>query len=80
VNAVLQCLLNLYIFRKELLNYNKFDVLNLFAHRYEHGMNNLNIYEIRQSLGEYLISLRATWSLVFVHESVEIYIIHICIV
>jgi len=29
------------------------DVLNLFAHRYEHGMNNLNIYEIRQFLGQY---------------------------
>ncbi|KYN13100.1 ATP-dependent DNA helicase PIF1 [Trachymyrmex cornetzi] len=52
-NAVLQCLLNLYIFRKELLNYDKLDVLNVFTHRYEHGMNTLNTYEIRQSLGEY---------------------------
>ena len=29
------------------------DVLNLFTHEYEHGMKNLNTYEIRQSLGEY---------------------------
>ncbi|KAG5330256.1 PIF1 helicase, partial [Acromyrmex heyeri] len=36
-NAILQCLLNLYIFRKELLNYD----------------NNLNTYKIRQSLGKY---------------------------
>jgi len=61
-NVVLQCLLSLlyiynllylllYIFRKKLLNYDKFEVLNLFAHRYE--MNNLNTYEIRQSLREY---------------------------
>jgi len=53
VNAALQCLLHLNIIRKHLLNYDKLDVLNLFAHQYECGMNNLNIYEIRQSLGEY---------------------------
>jgi len=53
-NAVLQCLLHLHVIRKQLLlNYDKLDVLNLFAHQYEHGMNNLNTYEIRQSLGEY---------------------------
>jgi len=37
---------------KLLLNYDKLDVLNLFVHRYEHGMNNLETYEIRQSLGK----------------------------
>jgi len=43
-----------YFIRKQLLlNYDKLDVLNLFAHQYEHGINNLNAYEIRQSLGEY---------------------------
>jgi len=42
------------VIRKQLLlNHDKLDVLNLFAHQYEHGMNNLNTYEIRQSLGEY---------------------------
>jgi len=35
---------------KLLLNYRKLDVSNLFAHQYEHGINNLNTYEIRQSL------------------------------
>jgi len=49
-NAVLQCLLHLNGIRKHLFNYDKLDVLNLFAHRYEHGMNNLNTYEIRQLL------------------------------
>jgi len=52
-NAVLQCLLHLNIIRKHFFNYDKLDVLNLFAHRYEHGMNNLNTYEIRQFLGQY---------------------------
>ncbi|KAL6254311.1 hypothetical protein P5V15_014360 [Pogonomyrmex californicus] len=51
-NAVLQCLLHLQVIRKQLLNYDKLDVLNLLAHRYEHGMNNLDTYEIRKSLGE----------------------------
>jgi len=35
-NAVLQSLLHLHVIRKQLLNYNKLDVLNLFAHQYEH--------------------------------------------
>jgi len=52
-NAVFQCLLHLNVIRKHLFNYNKLDVLNLFAHRYKHVMNNLNIYEIRQFLGQY---------------------------
>jgi len=52
-NAVLQCLLHLNVIRKHLFNYDKLDVLSLFAHRYEHGMNNLNTYEIRQFLGQY---------------------------
>ncbi|KYM98499.1 ATP-dependent DNA helicase PIF1 [Cyphomyrmex costatus] len=56
-NATLQCLLNLYTFRKELLNYDKLDVLNLFAHQYEHGTSNLNTYDIRQSLGEYFSTI-----------------------
>jgi len=33
--------------------YDKLDPLNLFAHRYEHGMNNLSTYKIRQLLGQY---------------------------
>jgi len=49
-NAVLQSILHLHVIRKQLLNYNKLEVLNLFAHQYENGMNT---YEIRQSLGEY---------------------------
>jgi len=48
-NAVLQCLLHLHVIRKQLLNYNKLDILSLFAHQYEHRMNNLNTYKIRQS-------------------------------
>jgi len=47
-----------------LLNYDKLDVLNLFAHRYKHVMNNLDTYEIRQSLGEYFSvanSTRCIW-------------------
>jgi len=52
-NAAIQCLLHLNIIRKQLYNYDKLDVLNLFAQQYEHRMNNLNIYEIRQFLGEY---------------------------
>jgi len=52
-NASLQCLLHLNTIRKQLYNYDKLDVLNLFAHQYEHGINNLNTNEIRQSLGEY---------------------------
>jgi len=48
--------LHLHVIRKQLLlNYDKLDALNLFAHRYKHGMNNLDIYEIRQSLGEYFL-------------------------
>jgi len=55
-NAVLQCLLHLHVIRKQLLlNYDKLDILNLLAHQYEHGMNNLNTYEIRQSLGKYFL-------------------------
>jgi len=53
-NAMLQCLLHLHVIWKQLfLNYNKLDVLNLFTHQYEHGINNLNTYEIWQSLEEY---------------------------
>jgi len=40
-------LLQLHVIRKQLLNYNKLDVSNLFAHQYEYGMNNLNTYKIR---------------------------------
>jgi len=47
------CTMLLNVIRKHLFNYDKLDVLNLFAHRYEHGMNNLNTYEIRQFLGQY---------------------------
>jgi len=52
-NAVLQCSLHLNVIRKHLFNYDKLNVLNLFAHRYEHGVHNLNTYEIRQFLGQY---------------------------
>jgi len=42
-NAALQCLLHLNIIRKQLFNYDKLDVLNLFAYQYEQfEMNNLN--------------------------------------
>jgi len=39
-----------------LFNYDKLDVLNLFVHQYEHRMNNLNTYEIRQFLGQYFLA------------------------
>jgi len=37
--------------------YDKLDPLNLFAHRYEHEINNLNTYKIRQLLGQYFSAL-----------------------
>jgi len=58
-NAILQRLLHLHIIRKHLFNYDKLDpliYLNLFAHRYEHGMNNLSTYEIRQLLRQYFLA------------------------
>jgi len=42
--------LHLNVIRKQLFNYDKLDVLNLFVHQYEHEMNNLNTYEIQQFL------------------------------
>jgi len=56
VNAALRCLLHLNIIRKQLFNYDKGDILNLFACQYEDGMYNLNTYEIRQYLGEYFLN------------------------
>jgi len=52
-NAVLQCVFYLNIIRKQLFNSNKLDVLSILAHRYENGIHNLNIYTIRECLGEY---------------------------
>jgi len=49
--------LHLNIIGKHFFNYDKLDVLNLFTHRYEHEMNNLNTYEIRQFLGQYFLAL-----------------------
>jgi len=55
-NEVLQRLLHLNVIRKHLFNYDKLDPLNLFAHQYEHGMNNLNTCEIRQLFGQYFLA------------------------
>ena len=54
-NAVLQCLLNFSIIRKQILDFDKLNALGTLMHQYENNLQNLNTYVIRQYLGEYFL-------------------------
>ncbi|XP_067209109.1 uncharacterized protein [Linepithema humile] len=52
-NAVLQCLLNFNVIRKQIFDHDKSNVLGILMHQYENKLPNLNTYVIRQCLGEF---------------------------